>query len=344
MTYSDDQHRNYMRHALTIAKRHAGLTAKNPSVGCVILKDHKIIGRGVTGKNGRPHAETIALEQAGIGAKDANIYVTLEPCSHYGKTPPCANALIKAGVKNVFIGIQDPDERVSGAGISMLNQAKINTHIGLLASDIERHHAPFLTYINKQRPFYTLKFAASLDGRINFAPNMIRKKISTPFNHAQAHQLRQSHHAIAVGIGTMIDDNPKLTCRLKGLEHDSPDIIIFDNHCRINPQADIFSKEYDNLKRRIFVFHAEEATPKFQHPDVIYAPIAQNFDSIHAFLLRHHIYSVLIEGGATLQTAFLNAGLADNIIAFTGHIIIGGQAKAAFGAVNNPISVPPMLS
>ncbi len=329
----NDMHTLFMHHALTLAKRHSGLTADNPSVGCVIVNNNIIVGRGVTAIGGRPHAETIALHQAGSKAQDASVYVTLEPCSHYGKTPPCAEALIQAGVKQVFIGIIDKAPHVAGKGIALLKTAHIETHIGLLETEIAKHHEPFFTHIIKQRPFYTLKFAASLDGRINFYPNTHRKQISSDNDIAQSHRLRSRHHAIAVGIGTIIDDNPLLNCRLKGLEEYNPDVIIFDNQCRIDKNSKIFSVK----NRRIFIFHNAEYSPKFYDTNIIYAPISQNFDMINQFLLSHHIYSVLLEGGATLQTSFLNATMYDAIIPFRGNMIIGSQAKAAFGTLDKPI-------
>ena len=330
MSYTDIA---FMRHALALAKRHTGLTLDNPSVGCVIVKNNIIIGRGVTAVGGRPHAETIALKQAGSEAKNATVYVTLEPCSHYGKTPPCAEALIHAGVKKVFIGITDMDKRVSGKGIALLQQAGIETHLGLLKSEIEDHHKPFFTNIIQKRPFYTLKFAASLDGRINFYPNTERKQISSDFNIMQAHKLRSQHHAIAVGIGTIIADNPLLNCRIKGLEDYNPDVIIFDNQCRVDKNMSVFSIP----NRRIFIFHKPEYKPQFFNNSIIYAPITSDFNAVNNFLLLHNIYSVLIEGGATLQTSFLNAGLYDQIIHFTGNIIIGSQAQSAFGELKQPI-------
>jgi diaminohydroxyphosphoribosylaminopyrimidine deaminase/5-amino-6-(5-phosphoribosylamino)uracil reductase len=338
-TLIDDsqQHLIFMQHALALAKRHSGLTADNPSVGCILVKDNYIIARGVTAQGGRPHAEQIALLQAGNQAKDATVYVTLEPCSHYGKTPPCAKALIEAKVKTVYIGIQDPDNRVQGQGIELLNQAGIIVHLGLLETQITDHHASFLVNVVKKRPFYTLKFAASLDGRINYYPNKVQKKISTDFQQRQAHQLRQRHHAIAIGINTIIDDNPSLDCRLNGLTHHSPDIIIFDRQCRISSQSIIFLQAHIYPNRRIFIFHQRNFTPKFHKKYVIYAPIADDFEKINQFLIAHHIYSVLVEGGATLQTAFLNANLYDRIIAYTGNMIIGEQAKAAFGTLNQTI-------
>jgi diaminohydroxyphosphoribosylaminopyrimidine deaminase/5-amino-6-(5-phosphoribosylamino)uracil reductase len=336
MNYTDNDIA-FMNHALALAKRHTGLTRDNPSVGCVIVKDNIIIGRGVTAIGGRPHAETIALKQvfaqAGNKAKNAIVYVTLEPCSHYGKTPPCAEALIKAGVHKVFVGILDMDNRVDGRGIALLNKAGIKTDIGLLASEIQQHHQPFFTNTTKHRPFYTVKFAASLDGRINFYPNTERKQISSDLNIMQAHKLRSQHHAIAVGIGTIIADNPLLNCRLNGLENYNPDVIIFDNQCRIDANSRVFSL----LNRRIFIFHSPEHTPKFQKQNVIYAPIANDFGAVNQFLLSQHLYSVLIEGGATLQTSFLNAGLYDNIIAYGGRMIIGSQAQSAFGMLDKPI-------
>ncbi len=333
MTYTEHDSA-YMRHALTLAKRHTGLTLDNPSVGCVIVADNNIIvGRGVTAIGGRPHAETIALKQAGEKAKNSVVYVTLEPCSHYGKTPPCVYALIDAGVKKIFIGVLDKDKRVDGKSLDILAQAQIQTDIGLLESEITQHHNSFFTHIIKKRPFYTLKFAASLDGRINFPPDIQQKQISSDFNIMQAHKLRSQHHAIAVGIGTIIDDNPLLNCRLNGLGIYNPDVIIFDNQCRIDQNARIFSI----ANRRVFIFHSPEYTPQYQRDNVIYAPISQDFNAIHAFLLSHHIYSVLIEGGATLQTSFLNANLYDKIIPFSGNMLIGSGAKSAFGVLNKPI-------
>lgn len=323
----------YMRYALALAKRHQGLTSSNPSVGCVIIHNHKVIGRGVTAIGGRPHAETIALEQAKDLAFGATVYVTLEPCSHYGKTPPCADALVKAGVKKVFIGILDIDERVNGKGLKILQDATIETHIGLCQDEIKHHHAPFFVNSLKKRPYYTIKFASSLDGKINFYPDKNRKQISSDFNILQSHQLRKTHHAIAVGIGTIIDDNPMLNCRIKGLETYSPDVIIFDNHCRITKNAKIFSCP----NRRIFIFHAPHSAPQFSADNIIYAPISHDFDAINQFLLEYKIYSVLIEGGAKLQTSFLNAGLYDNIIHFQGNMIIGEQAQSAFGILEKPI-------
>jgi len=332
-------HTEYMRHALSLAKRHTGKTSDNPSVGCIIVKDNHIIGRGVTAQGGRPHAEKIALNQAGHNAQSASLYVTLEPCAHYGKTPPCAEAIIKSGIKNVFIGITDLDMRVQGRGIDLLKKENINVYVGLLEEEIKQHHAPFLVNITEKRPYYTIKFAASLDGKINFYPNKYRKKISSDFDHLKAHQLRHKHHAIAVGIGTMQDDNPRLDCRLKGLEAYSPDIIIFDRLCRVDAHCNIFQKNTIKKQRRVFIFHAENSQPKFAQDNVIYAPIADNFTLINEFLMQHQIFSVLVEGGATLHTAFLNAGLYDHIIHFSGNMIIGQQAKAAFGFLEEAIDL-----
>jgi diaminohydroxyphosphoribosylaminopyrimidine deaminase/5-amino-6-(5-phosphoribosylamino)uracil reductase len=324
-----------MRHALTLAKRHIGLTLDNPSVGCVIIKNNIIIGRGTTGMGGRPHAETVALTQAGTNATGSTVYVTLEPCSHYGQTPPCAEALIKAKVKQVFIGMIDSAPHVAGQGIMMLNQAGIKTSVGLLESEINQHHRSFFTHILQKRPFYTLKFAASLDGRINFYPDTTQKQISSNLNIRQAHKLRCQHQAIAVGIGTITADNPMLNCRLHGLESYSPDVIVFDNQCRIDKNANIFLTP----NRRIFIFHKAQYTPKFYDKHIIYAPIADDLQAVNDFLLQHKIFSVLIEGGATLQTSFLNHGLYDKIIPFTGNMIIGSNATAAFGVLNKTIYI-----
>lgn len=322
----------FMRQALNLAKRHQGLTADNPSVGCVIVKDGIVIGRGSTALGGRPHAEVVALEQAKGHTDKATAYVTLEPCSHYGRTPPCADALIAAGIKKVFIGIKDPFEKVNGNGIQKLNDAGIITDLGILNDEIRDIYKSFFTVIEKKRPFYTIKFATSLDGKVNFYPDMSRKKISSDYDHLKAHQLRYRHQAIAVGINTVLMDNCRLNCRLKGLESYSPDIIIFDSLCRIPPEHLIL-----NSRKRIFIFHKPSMLPKFKSKNIIYAPIANDLEAINSFLLNNNVCSVLIEGGPTLQTSFLNAGLYDRLVHFQGNYIIGNQAQSAFGDLKSVI-------
>lgn len=321
-----------MNYALSLGKRHTGLTADNPSVGCVLVKDNHIIGCGTTAIGGRPHAETIALQQAKEHAFGATLYVTLEPCSHFGQTSPCSQSVIKAGIKNVYIGCIDPNPVVSGNGIKDLQQAGINVHVGILESAIHKHHRPFFLSITEKRPFYTLKFAASLDGRITYAPHDIRKQISSDSDIQKSHLLRSRHHAIAVGINTIIDDNPLLNCRLNGHENFNPDVIIFDRKCRLPDDAKIFSVK----NRRIIVFHSPEHTPHLVRENIIYAPFSDDIEQINQFLVIHKIHSVLLEGGATLNSFFLNSGFIDNIISFHGDVIIGNKGKEAFHQLANP--------
>jgi diaminohydroxyphosphoribosylaminopyrimidine deaminase / 5-amino-6-(5-phosphoribosylamino)uracil reductase len=218
---NDEMH---MRHALAMGRRGLGVAAPNPSVGCVLVRDGIILGRGVTAKGGRPHAETQALEEAG-DAIGATAYVTLEPCSHEGHTPPCSKSLIKAGIKRVVIAMQDPDHRVAGRGIAMLQQAGIEVVVGVCEAEAQRDHRGHVTSVTKHRPFVQLKLALSKDGFIAGANNK-QVQISGEEAWRFTHMLRAQSDAIMVGHGTFKADNPQLNCRLPGLEKQSPRKII----------------------------------------------------------------------------------------------------------------------
>ncbi|MDE1993463.1 MAG: bifunctional diaminohydroxyphosphoribosylaminopyrimidine deaminase/5-amino-6-(5-phosphoribosylamino)uracil reductase RibD, partial [Rhizobiaceae bacterium] len=218
----------FMAAAIRVSRQHLGLTATNPSVGCLIVKDGAVIGRGVTALGGRPHAETQALAEAGEPARGATAYVTLEPCSHYGKTPPCAEALIAYGVGRVVISVTDPDQRVSGRGIALLRDAGIEVDAGILEEEGRRSLAGYLMRQTRNRPYVTLKLAISADGKIGrLGEGQVR--ITGDIARAQVQVLRAESDAILVGIGTAIADDPELTCRLPGLESRSPVRIVVDD-------------------------------------------------------------------------------------------------------------------
>ena len=217
----------FMAAAIRLSRWHLGRTATNPSVGCVIVRDGVIVGRAVTALGGRPHAETQALAEAGALARGATAYVTLEPCSHHGKTPPCSEALIASGVGRVVISVTDPDPRVSGRGIAMLREAGIQVDAGALEEEGRRSIAAYLTRQTKNRPYVTLKLAVSADGMVG-RQGEGQVAITGPLARAQVHALRAETDAILVGIGTAIADDPLLTVRTPGLEAQSPIRIVLD--------------------------------------------------------------------------------------------------------------------
>ncbi|MBB4441291.1 MULTISPECIES: bifunctional diaminohydroxyphosphoribosylaminopyrimidine deaminase/5-amino-6-(5-phosphoribosylamino)uracil reductase RibD [Rhizobium] len=217
----------FMAAAIRLSRWHLGRTATNPSVGCLIVRDGVIVGRAVTALSGRPHAETQALAEAGVLARGATAYVTLEPCSHHGKTPPCSEALIAYGVARVVISVTDPDPRVSGRGIAMLREAGIEVDAGVLEAEGRHSLAAYLTRQTKNRPYVTLKLAVSADGMIG-RKGEGQVAITGPEARAQVQALRAETDAILVGIGTAIADDPLLTVRTPGLESQSPIRIVLD--------------------------------------------------------------------------------------------------------------------
>ncbi len=222
----------FMKSALNLATRGLGNVWPNPAVGCVIVKDNTVIGRGWTQPGGRPHAETEALARAGDAAQGATAYVTLEPCAHHGQTPPCAQALIDAGIARVVIALEDPDERVSGNGIKMLKTAGIEVTQNICRQEALEINEGFFLRILKNRPLFTMKMATSLDGRIAVHTGESQWITEAP-TRQQGHLLRANHDAIMVGIGTATEDNPQLTCRLPGLENHSPVRIVVDRRMRL---------------------------------------------------------------------------------------------------------------
>ncbi|MCJ9669319.1 MULTISPECIES: bifunctional diaminohydroxyphosphoribosylaminopyrimidine deaminase/5-amino-6-(5-phosphoribosylamino)uracil reductase RibD [unclassified Neorhizobium] len=221
----------FMASALRLSRLHTGQTGTNPSVGCVIVKDGEVVGSAVTAPGGRPHAETQALDIAGEKARGATAYVTLEPCSHYGRTPPCANALVEAGVARVVISLTDPDPRVSGRGIAILRDAGIVVETGLMEDEGRRALAAYLTRQTKGRPHVTLKLAVSADGMLGRRGEEV--SITGPEARAEVHRLRAEADAILVGIGTVLSDDPELTVRISGLEKRSPVRIVLDRRLEL---------------------------------------------------------------------------------------------------------------
>jgi len=222
--------------ALRLAGRGLGSTWPNPAVGCVVVKAGRIVGRGWTRPGGRPHAETEALRRAGEAALGATVYVSLEPCAHYGRTPPCTMALIQAGVRRVVAATLCPDKRVDGQGLAQLRQAGVEVELGLLRPEAEALNAGFFLKERAGRPLVTLKLATSQDGRIATRTGMSQWLTGEPAR-ARGHWLRASHDAIMIGSGTALADDPALTCRLPGLEVRSPVRVVLDRRLRLPPTS-----------------------------------------------------------------------------------------------------------
>ncbi|MEQ8708698.1 MAG: bifunctional diaminohydroxyphosphoribosylaminopyrimidine deaminase/5-amino-6-(5-phosphoribosylamino)uracil reductase RibD [Rhodospirillales bacterium] len=328
--------RQYMRAALALAARGLGNVAPNPAVGCLIVSRGRIAGRGFTQPGGRPHAETVALDQAGSEARQATVYVTLEPCSHHGQTPPCADALIAAGVSRVVIALEDPDPRVAGQGIKRLTDAGIRVQTGICRDAATRLNAGYLGVRAGHRPGVTLKLAMTLDGRL--ATSTGRSKwITGEMARRYGHLMRAQHDAIAVGIGTAGADTPSLTCRLPGLEHRSPLRVVFDTRLKLDPASALA----DTSLHQTLVLTAEtrESAPArvLSERGVKIVTVETDRDGRPAVdaalraLADHGITRLLVEGGAGLATAFLQADCVDELAIFTAPALFGSDGLAAIG-------------
>ncbi|MGE6739182.1 bifunctional diaminohydroxyphosphoribosylaminopyrimidine deaminase/5-amino-6-(5-phosphoribosylamino)uracil reductase RibD [Allorhizobium pseudoryzae] len=404
--------RRYMAAAIRLSRRHTGLTSTNPSVGCVIVKDGVVVGSAVTARGGRPHAETQALSIAGEAARGATAYVTLEPCSHWGKTPPCANALVAAGVSRVVVCLTDPDPRVSGRGLAILREAGIEVVSGVLEEEGRQALEAYLMRQMKGRPHVTLKLAVSADGMIG-RKGAGQVAITGPISRAQVHALRAEMDAILVGIGTALADDPELTVRLPGLEDRSPVRIVLDRHLRL-PLTSKLVRTAGDVPVMVAVLPAAarssevlsektpsalpgisptrgETNPRLAQPlpssaelsssthstargqdgaslvsplvgempgraegDLV-APSSEMAEDLAARrqaltdagvevldagdladlltqLASRGLSSLLVEGGASVARAFLEAGLVDRILLFEGEIVIGD------GGIESPLT------
>jgi len=337
--------RNFMQTALRLAQRGLGNVWPNPAVGCVIVAapdaGGHVLGRGWTQPGGRPHAETVALDQARarFGAKaliGAHVFVTLEPCSHTGRTPPCADALIEAGIGRVVIACEDPDPRVSGTGTERLRAAGLDVQTDIGAMEAASLNAGFLTRVRTGRPHVMLKIATTSDGRIATRTGA-SQWITGDLARAHAHLMRARHDAIAVGIGTVLADDPSLTSRLPGLENRSPLRVVFDSSLRTPLGAKLVTTARDvptwliacegAPSDRRSALEAEgvqvlEVAASNGHVDPVAALLALGA----AGLTR-----LMVEGGAQVSTALLRAGLVDQLCWFRAPTLIGGDGMPPFG-------------
>ncbi len=328
----------WMRLALGLAARGLGNTWPNPAVGCVLVKDGLVIGRGWTQVGGRPHAETMALAQAGKAAKGATAYVTLEPCSHHGRTPPCADALIEAGIARCVVALEDPDPRVSGEGFTKLRDAGIQVDIGILSEEAADLNAGFLLQQTQGRPLVSLKLAVSLDGRIA-TQSRDSKWITNPISRQRAHLLRAQHDAVMVGSNTALQDDPELTCRLPGLPKRPGIRIALDGRLRLpltaklvatagkQPTWMICREDADASRQEAFAACGVEVIPvpadESGLPDIRRALEA---------LAERGITRLLVEGGGQLAASLIRNDLVDRLLWFRAPAVIGGDGLAAIAA------------
>jgi diaminohydroxyphosphoribosylaminopyrimidine deaminase/5-amino-6-(5-phosphoribosylamino)uracil reductase len=329
----------WMRAALGLARRGLGNVWPNPAVGCLIVKSGRVVGRGWTQPGGRPHAETEALARAGPAARGATAYVSLEPCNHWGQTPPCAEALIAGGVRRAVVALEDPDPRVAGAGIRRLVEAGIEVETGIGSIEAAEINAGFLTRQRLGRPLVTVKLATSLDGRIATSTGASRW-ITGPPARAHGHLLRAEHDAILVGTGTVLADDPQLTCRLPGLDHRSPVRVVLDRHLRIPPSARVIAEArqaatwvvtlpaVDPVRRAVFLAAGVELI------EVDPAPEGRiDLAATLAALGARGLTRLLVEGGAELAAALLRARLVDRLAWMHAPLLIGGDGVPAIGAL-----------
>lgn len=328
---------NYMKRAIKLAKNGIGYTSPNPLVGAVIVKNDRIIGEGYHEIYGGPHAEVNAFRNASEDVEGATMYVTLEPCSHYGKTPPCASAIVEKKIAKVVIGMMDPNPLVAGRGISILEENGIEVTTGILEDEVKELNQIFIKYITTKLPFCILKTAMTLDGKIasSIGDSMW---ITNEASRNYVHQIRHRVSGIMVGVGTILADNPKLNTRLQDKEGKDPTRIIVDTTARIPLDSNVLNS---NSSAKTIIATTEKAKRenieaiKKKGAEIIITPLRDNKVDLN-FLMRKlgetGIDSVLIEGGSTLNFSALEEGIVDKVISFIAPKIIGGKdAKTPVG-------------
>ncbi|WP_282027474.1 bifunctional diaminohydroxyphosphoribosylaminopyrimidine deaminase/5-amino-6-(5-phosphoribosylamino)uracil reductase RibD [Ruegeria faecimaris] len=329
--------KRYMALALDLGRRGQGTCWPNPSVGCVLVQDGRIVGRGWTQPGGRPHAETEALRQAGSQARGATAYVSLEPCAHHGQTPPCAQALIEAGVARVISAIEDSDPRVAGQGFAMLRDAGIDVTTGVLADQAARDHAGFFLKTEQGRPFVTLKLASSFDGRIATESGH-SQWITGQTSRRAVHAMRATHDAVMVGAGTARVDDPSLTVRDLGIER-QPVRVVVSRHLDIPLMGQLARTA---SKVPVWLCHGPS-------PDAERAKAWEGLGArlIPCALRDHHIDAadlllqlgqegltrVFCEGGSSLAASLLADELVDELIGFSAGLAIGAEGLPAIGGL-----------
>lgn len=344
-----DEHVRHMAHALSLGRRGLGKVWPNPAVGCVIVNGGRVVGRGWTQPGGRPHAETEALAMAGDAARGATAYVTLEPCAHHGETPPCAEALIKAGVARVVAAVGDSDPRVSGKGFDMLRAAGVEVVTGVCTEQALRDHAGFFLRVDQGRPLVTLKLALSLDGRIATATGE-SQWITGPEARREVHGLRASHDAVMVGAGTARADDPALTVR--GLGNIRQPVRVVVSRLMDIPLMGQLARTAREVP--VWICHGPDARPEicdaWRGLGARLLPcrvVAGRLDplSVLQALSQEGLTRVFCEGGGQLAAALLTADLVDSLHVFSAGLALGAEGHPGLGAMGvDRLSEAPRLS
>jgi diaminohydroxyphosphoribosylaminopyrimidine deaminase/5-amino-6-(5-phosphoribosylamino)uracil reductase len=320
----------WMRHALRLARRVVGWTSPNPPVGAVIVKDGVLIAEGVHEGAGKPHAEVVALTKAGERAKGATLYVTLEPCDHYGRTPPCTQAILSAGIRRVVVGTVDPNPLVNGRGIERLRQAGIEVTVGVLEAQAKELIAPFAKFITQRLPFVTLKLAMSADGKLATKTRQ-SQWLTGEAARRYAHRLRHEHDAVMVGIGTVFADDPQLTVRLVKGKVKQPIRIVADSHARTPLTAKILHSAETPCIIAVTESAPKERVEALQKAgaEVWQLPADEkgrvNLMALLRRLAERDIVSVLVEGGSELAGSLVTQRLVDRLVLFIAPLLIGGR-------------------
>lgn len=325
---------DFMRHALALAARGKCTTHPNPRVGCVIVRDGRVVGEGWHEWAGGPHAEVVALDEAGELARGADAYVTLEPCCHTGKTGPCTDVLMDAGVGRVIAAMEDPNPLVAGKGFAKLERAGIAVDVGLLEDEARALNRGFVSRMARGRPWVTLKLAHSLDGRSAMASGE-SKWITGPAARADVHRLRAEAGAVLTGVNTVLADNPQLTARElppEAGEARQPDRIVLDTHLRTPPTAKVFGTGARRVLFSVRPRADQMETLQRRGVEVVLAGRSADghvaLDSVVKLLGRMDVNEVLVECGPTLAGAWLKSGLVDEVVSYVSPSFLGHEAKA----------------
>ena len=325
----------WMKLALALGARGLGRVWPNPAVGCVIVKDGRLLGRGWTQPSGRPHAETMALAQAGDAARGATAYVTLEPCAHHGKTPPCATALVAAGIARVLCPLKDPDPRVSGLGFELLREAGVSVDTGLMEAEAREANQGFLLKTTYNRPMLTLKLATSLDGRIATAQGESRW-ITGPAARASVHYMRACHDAVLIGRGTAKADDPMLDIRGLGLARANPVRIVVDSGLSLSLESRLARSAQD---MPLWLCHNDAPEEKQAAWQALGAKLIEvnraenglDMADMMAKLASKGLTRVLCEGGGQLAASLITANLIDRLEVFHAGLLLGDGGTPALG-------------
>jgi diaminohydroxyphosphoribosylaminopyrimidine deaminase / 5-amino-6-(5-phosphoribosylamino)uracil reductase len=319
----------FMALALEMAEKGRGGTSPNPMVGAVLVKRDRIIAKGYHRRAGLPHAEVNALKMAGKEAEGGTLYVNLEPCCHFGKTPPCTDTIVKSKVKKIIIGMRDPNPLVAGKGVKILKKAGIEVAEGVLEKECKRLNEKYIKFITSKRPFVTLKVGESLDGKIATVKGDTRW-ITGIKSREFVHRLRDESDAIMVGINTVMKDDPALTTRIKGKKGKNPKRIIIDSSLRIPLKAKVLNKDDTDIFIATTGDASEKKIKRLQKKGIQILATKKkqgrvDLDRLMQELGKLNITSLLIEGGGEINASAINEGIVDKVMFFISPIIIGGK-------------------